>query len=348
MTSYRLEGSAVRRLRRGWRLGSALLLAAACGLNAGRAGAAMDFTSSAVGTAGSEFLLFDIGARGIAMGGAYTAVTDDATSLYWNPAGLTRVPRISTSFMYSRHVQDISYQSLSYAQRINPESVLGAGLRYQDLGSIRHTDDSANNLGDFHPRNYIAELGWGQAIYDMSDSEMSIDLGVTGRWIHSDLLMHASAFGGDIGLQSHMTGHAIEYDLAAAVQNIGVGQKFDRERDILPLRARIGGAVRPRRGLTLAADAIMPINNSPHAAVGAEYAAQIQKTVKGALRAGVNTLNVKDLGIASALNIGFGLNLSDISFDYAYSPLGVLGNQLHRFSFSYNFPIQASSRSRQR
>ena len=34
--------------------------------------------AAAVGTTGSDFLTFDVGARGIAMAGAYTSVTDDA------------------------------------------------------------------------------------------------------------------------------------------------------------------------------------------------------------------------------------------------------------------------------
>jgi long-chain fatty acid transport protein len=32
-----------------------------------------------------------IGARALAMGGAFVAVADDATAVYWNPAGLAQV-----------------------------------------------------------------------------------------------------------------------------------------------------------------------------------------------------------------------------------------------------------------
>ena len=32
-----------------------------------------------------------IGARGIAMGGAFSSIADDATALFWNPAGLPRI-----------------------------------------------------------------------------------------------------------------------------------------------------------------------------------------------------------------------------------------------------------------
>jgi len=37
----------------------------------------------------NEFLSIGVGARGLAMAGAQAAITDDATSAFWNPAGLT-------------------------------------------------------------------------------------------------------------------------------------------------------------------------------------------------------------------------------------------------------------------
>ena len=33
-----------------------------------------------------------MGARAIGMGGAFSAVTDDATAPYWNPAGMVYLP----------------------------------------------------------------------------------------------------------------------------------------------------------------------------------------------------------------------------------------------------------------
>ena len=39
----------------------------------------------------NEFLAIGVGARALGMSGAQAAVVDDATSGFWNPAGLTRV-----------------------------------------------------------------------------------------------------------------------------------------------------------------------------------------------------------------------------------------------------------------
>ncbi len=46
----------------------------------------------------ADFLRIGVGARALAMGGAFTALSDDATSFYWNPAGLTRVKNLAVHF----------------------------------------------------------------------------------------------------------------------------------------------------------------------------------------------------------------------------------------------------------
>ena len=40
----------------------------------------------------AEFLKIPVGARAVGMGGAFSAVADDATSPYWNPAGMVYLP----------------------------------------------------------------------------------------------------------------------------------------------------------------------------------------------------------------------------------------------------------------
>src|SRR5512139_184337 len=58
-----------------------------------------------------------VGARALAMGGAYTAVADDATAGYWNPAGLTGIERFNLSSMISANMsydRKYNYVALGY------------------------------------------------------------------------------------------------------------------------------------------------------------------------------------------------------------------------------------------
>ena len=310
---------------------------------------ASDFSNGAIGTTGSEFLLMDTSARGVAMGGAMTAVTNDSSSIYWNPAGLAQVPRLSTSFMHAQYVADIAYEAASYAQRVNDSSVVGAGVRYLNGGSIPQTDVSAVNEGTFTPYSYVAELGWGQSIYDLSDNAMSVSMGVTARAIRTNLgPATANGYGADFGVQSRVYASAMTYDIGLTVQNMGSGQKFDQVRDTLPTRVRIGGAVKPFKPLTLSVEGIAPVNDTPSGAFGVEYAAEIGPGVKAAARGGVNTQTYQSLGATSTLSFGLGLTLTNFSFDYAFVPMGVLGTATHHLSLSFNLPGKVSRRDRER
>lgn len=309
---------------------------------------AADFSRSAAGTTGSELLLMDTSARGIAMGGAYTAASDDASSVYWNPAGLAQIPRLSATFMHARYAADISFSAAAAAARINDSSVIGGGVRYLDGGSIDRTDINGVSRGVFTPRSYVAELGWGQAIYDLSDAEMDVSVGVAAKAIRSDLGEAANGFASDYGLQARFYTAAQTYDVGVSVQNLGKGQKFDQTRDSLPARVRLGGALRPLKPLLLTAELIAPINNVPHAAGGIEWTLDTDRSAKVALRGGFNSLTADSLGLGSCLSFGFGVALSDLSADYAFVPLGDLGSQTHRLTFSYNLPAKVSRRYRER
>lgn len=322
--------------------------ALAFALAASSAGAT-DFGRSAIGTTGSEFLLLDTSARGIAVGGAMAAVTDDASSIYWNPAGLAKVPRMSSTFMHAQYVADITYEAGAYAQRINDAAVLGAGVRFLNGGNITRTDLQGSSVGTFNPRSYVMEFGWGQTIYDLSDSEMDVAMGVSGRFLRSDLgIATANGYATDFGIQSRFFTTGLAYDVALTVQNVGVGQKFDQVRDTMPTRVRFGGAVKPIKTLSLSIEGLAPINDAPYLAAGAEYTLQVERGITGFLRGGVNTLTYDSLGTASIVTFGLGIKLNDLTFDYAFVPMGVLGTATHRLSLSFNLPAKVSRRYRER
>lgn len=324
-------------------LAAAVLACAACV----RAGAA-DFTKDGIGTAGSDFLTMDQGARGVAMGGAFTSVTNDANSLYWNPAGLTKVPRMSATFMYSPYLADISYQSGAFARRMSDSGVIAAGYRFRDLGSIMNTDLAGREIGGFRPRDYVGEVGWGQNVFDLSDSEVDVTMGATLRWIHSDYLLHSDGYAGDLGIQSRFFIGPYSYDLAAVAQNMGVGQNFDHSRSNMPFRYRMGGSMYLMRNLLLAVDAILPVSNVAQGALGAEYTMEAARGIKLAFRTGFNSLTLESLNVESTLSAGVGLTFKDLSFDYAFAPMGVLGDAVHRMSISWNLPAKSSRRYRER
>ena len=41
------------------------------------------------GTTAAKFLSIEVGSNAVGMGGAFTSIANDATAMYWNPAGLS-------------------------------------------------------------------------------------------------------------------------------------------------------------------------------------------------------------------------------------------------------------------
>jgi len=88
-----------------------------------------------------EFMYVGAGARALAMGGAYTAVADDITAGYWNPAGLVHNTFKYASFMHSERFGGlITYDYLAYSQEYNND-VYSASFFRTDAGKIADTTD---------------------------------------------------------------------------------------------------------------------------------------------------------------------------------------------------------------
>ena len=67
-----------------------------------------------------SFLSLGTGARAIAMGRAFTAIADDATAVYWNPAGLGQLDKLDVLFTQRfNNVFDTNLFSLAVAYPIH-------------------------------------------------------------------------------------------------------------------------------------------------------------------------------------------------------------------------------------
>jgi hypothetical protein len=78
------------------------------------------------------------------LGGAYTALADDAQSLYENPAGLGALKSPNFGSTYSSQSQDQRLWSLEFASPLGSFGGLGAGLLMNQIGGIEgRTDEYA-------------------------------------------------------------------------------------------------------------------------------------------------------------------------------------------------------------
>lgn len=98
----------------------------------------------------NEFLAIGVGARALGMGSAYTAVVNDVTSGYWNPAGLLGVKGdIQVGAMHSEYFAGIAkYDYIGLAKPIDSASTIGFTFVRFGIDNIPNTIDLIDPSGN--------------------------------------------------------------------------------------------------------------------------------------------------------------------------------------------------------
>jgi len=80
------------------------------------------------GTTVAQFLKIGIGSRAIGMGEAFVAVSDDASGLYWNPAGISRSDGPELLFNRTQWIADISVDYVGVILPLGGIGTVGASI----------------------------------------------------------------------------------------------------------------------------------------------------------------------------------------------------------------------------
>ncbi len=111
-----------------------------------------------------SYLLRDIGARAIGMGGAYSAVANEPSAVMYNPAGLAftspdpQVMAMVTPMNFGRN-----HSVLSYGQTVSADVGVGFAIANYSAGS------------------FVARNAMGEPIGDYSNNQLMLQSGIAGR-----------------------------------------------------------------------------------------------------------------------------------------------------------------------
>jgi hypothetical protein len=313
------------------------------------------------------FLLIEPGAKQAGMGEAYTAVADDASAGYYNPAGLAYQgkEKRNLQFMHMNWLpklaDDMYYEYLGYAQHFEGWGNFSFNLTYFNMGEQAITNStSADILGTFSSFELVASGSYGTTMSE------NFSLGLTLKAIYSKLADQGqeaekgkgigSSFAVDLGAMYKTPVKGLT--LGAAIHNIGPKISYIdvSQADPLPLNFVFGVAYTPIESefnrLMFVTDIYKPLvmrNASPIEAlikgwydeddemeqidfkVGTEY---VYNNFM-ALRAGYTA--DKD-GELKSPTFGVGIIYEKLNVDIAY--YGARDNPMQdsmRFSFAYNF-----------
>jgi hypothetical protein len=285
-----------------------------------------------VGTFAAQFLKIGVSARAAGMGSAYTAVANDATSIYWNPAGmveLTRTQVTLNSVVWPADI-DIYFAGAVFTTPYFPGTF---GISARAL-----TMDPMEERTIYMPQGTKRFFDAGDMSFGLSYAMWFTDrfsAGITAHFIHmglADKSVETMAF--DFGLLYRIGIQGMK--LGMMIQSLGGEVDFDDRASKLPTLFRVGLSVDAyRRGahaLLATGEFSHPADNKERMNVGMEYVFNQFFF----LRSGYN-INYDTQGLA--WGVGFRVDTSqtsDIGLDYAWEDLEYLG-QAHRITLNFSY-----------
>ncbi len=178
----------------------------------------ISFSTTYAGKYAAEFLTTGIGARALAMGGAFVAVADDASATYWNPAGLIRLQQRELHFMHASRFSDMVQTDVF--NFVYPGRTFALGLNYLRLGvdNIPYTQKLDVN-GRPLIEKYISDTEEAVFLSFGAQVKPKLSLGGNIKAVHQKVGDQASfGFGFDFGafyqLNSNFTVGAIIQDIS--------------------------------------------------------------------------------------------------------------------------------------
>lgn len=316
---------------------------------------------SKVATGTAQFLKLGAGARGTALGDAYTAMVQDVSAMYWNPAGLQKIGKISLGVAQTDLYAGITYNFLGVSVPINSVNSIGVSVLHVSSGDMELTRvEDPMGTGEFFDTGHTAVgLSFARSLTER------FDLGITLKYISERLYREqASTIAFDIGSQFDTGIYGLKIgmllanfggkmkfdgpDLNTPISNPTTGASYDAggrlktEEWPLPLIFRLGMMIdllggdskiiqSQKNRLTLAMEGNDPVDHYLHYNFGLEY----EWNQILALRAGY-----KSQYDAADYTAGFGLDFRKIGvnarLDYSFNNYGILG-YVHNYSLEFHF-----------
>ncbi len=274
---------------------------------------------------GQSGSLFDFAAsaRALGMGRAHTAVADDASASYWNPAGLSQLEQNNIVALYSILQEDTGYGAFNLAMPTVDYGTFGMGLV-----SLRSSGFEKRRAGD----------GVLLGTYDQTDTGVTLSHGVrlAQKWSVGTSLkvanqkidsFNSTGYGADAGFMWHWHPR-LQAGLTA--QNLWAPRlKLKSETETYARTYRAGLKIQPSAPMIIAADLVQTENKSLKVLLGTEW--KVGSSL--ALRGGLND---------TELTAGIGLKFDDWGLDYSFGYQQSLGGvdslgSTHRLGFNLLF-----------
>jgi long-subunit fatty acid transport protein len=305
------------------------------------------------GISAFQFLKLGVGARGVAMGESFVAVANDASALFWNPAGLVQFSDNQAIAAHTEYVADINHEFFGFVYHVSDQDALGASFSSLHMKDMEITTEAQpTGTGRFFTFGDIAagltyskkmtdQFSFGATVRYVEETldvlkmrSVMVDLG-TYYWTGLGSTRFAvviSNFGADVAPKGTVT----EYN----GPTVSKFQSFS-----LPTVFKLGIAMDPisddDQKLTTSLQLNHPNDNSEHFRLGMEYSWQNTFFLRAGIKRTIGQpLLGSDATSEESFSLGAGvqvpLGISTVSADYAFSDFNRLGS-IHRISLSFTY-----------
>ena len=331
------------------------------------------FAQNNVATTSAAFLEIGPGARSLGMGSAYVSVANDASSLYWNPAGIVNVSRPEVQSFYTPWLVETQYYYNTAVVPLGPYGNLGFSFTAitMDEMIVRTVQDpepsdygqkfDAGNIsmGIAYAKKLTDRFSFGfqtkfiqESIWQMNAQGFAIDIGtlfITKRDLR--IGMSVSNFGGKLGMEGNNTLVDIDVDENIYGNNDRIDGNLGTAKWPLPLMFRFGISreftFASNMKCLFAVDAIHPNNNPEYLNIGLEYSAMDMVFLRVGKSHTFYQLsfqeNDQNIGIGPEQGLSFGAGVKYqiprgpmINIDYVFTDFGIFNN-IEGYSISFTF-----------
>lgn len=283
--------------------------------------------SQSAGNSGLSFLKHGFGARNISMGDAGTALSNDLTGLFYNPAKLIFTDESEVMFMHNEWIQDVSSEVVGVKTEFW-DIPFAIGLNVTSVGEIELREiPSEEPISTFDANYFYGSISTGFLVSE----EISFGVGI--KYLYEGMLDNeASGFGFDFGVHYQLPYKGLT--ASTVLKNIGSMNELRNEATKLPTEFRIGAAYtfsleETNFDFTGGVELLKYLDTEEnHFNFGAE--ALFKKLI--AARVGYQT-GFESRGITA----GIGLMWGNLKFDYAFLPFSTGLGSANLFSLQFKF-----------
>lgn len=309
----------------------------------------MAINQSKVGSSAVAFLGSGVGSRAMGMGGAFSAIGGDASTLYWNPGAMANIQKSEILLSKADWLVDSDLNFISSIIKLNNNRSLGGYIMQLDYGREEITDlNNQNGTGQYWTAmDYVMGVAYGsklserfsfgtvgkfisQRIHYTSASTFALDLGLLYKAKDEKVRigMSIANFGPDLTMDGKDLYKKIDIDPDNSGHNESLVAKLKTDPWPLPLFFRVGTAVQIintnfLKG-NLAVDTFIPSDDVEIINAGIEFTILNRSNVQLGYR-GLGNPSSEE-GLTFGAGTMFYANGFDIRLDYSMRTFGLFGN----------------------